>query len=590
MRHKIFVLFIALISAGTMFAEIHSGTCGYNVQWTFDDEDGRLEISGTGAISNYSRDGSLRAPWSSYYVHSVIINDGVTGIGNWAFFNCQYMTDVTIGNSVESIGENSFTGCSRLDSVVIPNSVLNIKSWAFSECSKLESVKFGESVISIGNCCFEDCSSLNSVTIPNSVTTLGYSIFKNCIGLTSMTIPNTVVSMGGGVFSGCSNLISVNIPEQIAKIDDGTFAYCKNLSSIELPNDIDTIGNSAFSQCEKLSSINIPSGVTYIGDCAFSGCKNLISVIIPNNVEGIEWSTFSGCTNLTSVEFPDSLIYIKYHAFSDCVNLTSLNIPNKVELIDSYAFANDSNLTSLTIGSGVTDIGGSAFENCYKLKNITCYAAIPPSMGTNTGVWQEIIGVFDDVVCSNAFLYVPENSVETYKTADQWDNFAHIYPIQYASEIDSANVSATPTNSNSVILEWPEVSGADSYIIDIKQQEELVCTLNFDAQGKLVSLNYAAPSRNRNKRNVASATQTNKGWQYILDGLDYNSQYSYTITAKNGASALFTQTIMFATTSPEAIINIDDNNDFSNIKILRDGQIFILRGDKTYTLTGQEVK
>lgn len=562
MRHKFFTLIIALVSsAGSIFASTKVGDLYYI-----------LNASNKTAEVTY-----YEGSYYSNYPNLTTVNIPAS---------IEYDGDIY---SVISIGENAFTGCSSLKSVVIPNSVLNIKEWAFSECSRLSSVDLGENVVNIGGSCFEDCSSLSSISIPNSVISIGSGVFSKCTLLSSITIPNSVVNMEGGVFSGCSNLISVVLPEQITKIGDVTFKDCKSLVSIELPNGIDTIGNSAFSQCEKLSSINIPSGVTYIGDCAFSGCKNLISVIIPNNVEGIEWSTFSGCTNLTSVEFPDSLIYIKYHAFSDCVNLTSLNIPNKVELIDSYAFANDSNLTSLTIGSGVTDIGGSAFENCYKLKNITCYAAIPPSMGTNMGVWQEIIGVFDDVVFSNAFLYVPENSVETYKTADQWDNFAHIYPIQYASEIDSANVSATTTNSNSVILEWPEVSGADSYIIDIKQQEELVCTLNFDAQGKLVSLNYAAPSRNRNKRNVASATQTNKGWQYILDGLDYNSQYSYTITAKNGASALFTQTIMFATTSPEAIINIDDNKDFSNTKILRDGQIFILRGDKTYTLTGQEI-
>lgn len=587
MRHKIFVLFIALISAGTMFAEIHSGTCGYNVQWTFDDEDGRLEISGTGAISNYSRDGSLRAPWSSYYVHSVIINDGVTGIGNWAFFNCQYMTDVTIGNSVESIGENAFSYCSRLNSVVIPNSVLYIKDWAFSECSKLISVTLGESVTSIGNCCFEDCSSLNSVTIPNSVTTLGYSIFKNCIGLTSMTIPNTVVSMGGGVFSGCSNLISVNIPEQITKIDDGTFEYCKNLSSIELPNDIDTIGSAAFSQCESLNSITIPNNVTFIGHDAFYGCSSLTSIIIPDKVEGIDNATFAGCTNLTSVVLPDSLTWIGNFAFADCGNLTSITIPNNVEVIQYYAFENDSNLTSITLGSGMKEIGG-AFTGCYKIKSITCLAAIPPVLGTNT-FQGKIYGVFDDIVYSNAFLYVQGNSLNAYKTANQWKDFAHIYPIEYATEIDSASVSAAPSD-NSVILEWPEINGADSYIIEIKQNEELLYTFNFDTQGKLVSYSYAAPSRNGKNHNVESAMQTVEGWQYKVEELDYNTEYSYTVTAKNKDFILFTQTIMFTTTSLEAIINIYGNKVSSNNKILRNDQIFIIHENKTYTLQGQEIK
>lgn len=589
MRTKLFSLFLVLMASGEiMFAEIHSGTCGYNVQWTFDDEDGRLEISGTGAISNYSRDGSSRAPWSSYYIHSAIINDGVTGIGNWAFYNCQYMTSLTIGNSVERIGENAFTGCSRLNSVVIPNSVRDIKNWAFSECSKLTSISLGESVVSIENCCFEDCSSLTSVVIPNSVTTLGSSVFKNCIGLTSIMIPNSIVSMGGGVFSGCSSLISINLPDQITKIGDGTFEYCKNLSSIELPNGIDTIGSAAFSQCESLSSITIPNNITYIGHDAFSGCSSLTSVIIPNKVEGLENSTFAGCTNLTTVVLPESLTWIGNFTFADCGNLTSITIPDKVEVISYYAFENDSNLTSLTLGSGMKEIGG-AFSGCYKLRDITCFASTPPILGTNSFQGQ-VYGVFDDIIYSDALLYIPKNSMEAYKTADQWKDFEHIYPIQYATEIESANVSATPTDNNSVILEWPEVSGADIYIVEIKQNEELVCTLSFDAQGKLVTLSHAVPSRNGDKRDMISATQTGKGWQYKLEGLAFNTQYSYTIIAKKIDTILFTQTINFSTTLSGVIEDIVDNSISSNYKVIHNGQLYILRDGKTYTVQGQEVK
>lgn len=563
MKKKLFTLFLALAtSVGTIFASTKVGDLYYILNAS----------NKTAEVTSYQ---------DSYYS------------------NYPNLTSVNIPESIEyddetynviSIGENAFTGCSLLTSVVIPNSVLNIKKWAFSECSRLSSVNLGESVVNIGSSCFEDCSSLTSITIPNSVKTIGSNVFKKCTLLNSITIPNSVVSMGGCVFSQCSNLISVNLPEQITKVEDGTFEYCKKLVAIELPSGIDTIGNSAFSECEKLGSIAFPSGVAYIGNCAFSGCKSLTTVIIPNQVEGIEWSTFAGCANLTSVKFPDSLMYIKYNAFIDCVNLTSIILPDKIELIDCYAFANDSNITSLAIGSGVTSIGGSAFENCNKLNNITCYATTPPSMGTTTGISGDIIGAFDDEVFSNAFLYVPENSVDTYKTADQWEDFAHIYPIKYAVEIDSASVSALPTNNNSVVLEWPEVSGADTYIIEIKQDEELVCTLNFDAQGKLVTLNHAAPSYNGNKRNISSATQTVKGWQYKVDGLDYNAQYSYTITAKSKNTTLFTQTVSFVTTSSEGIEEINENNISSSNKILRNGKIYIFHGEKAYTLQGQEVK
>ena len=229
MRKKLFTFLLAIVaSVGTLFAE-SSGTCGENLTWTLSD-DGVLTISGTGAMTDYS----ASVPWysSRSSITSVIISDGVTSIGDKAFYNCSSLTSVTIPNSVTSIGDFAFDGCSGLTSVTIPNSVTSIGDYAFWYCSGLTSVTIGNSVTSIGNYAFWYCSSLTSVTIPNSVTSIGYVAFANCSSLTSVTIPNSVTSIGGEAFAYCSGLTSVTIPNSVTSIGDYAFRDCSSLTSI----------------------------------------------------------------------------------------------------------------------------------------------------------------------------------------------------------------------------------------------------------------------------------------------------------------------------------------------------------------------
>ena len=124
-------------------------------------------------------------PWYSQQekIKKVVIEDGVTSIGNNAFENCSGLTSVTIPNSVTSIGYRAFYGCSGLTSVTIPNSVTSIGDRAFSGCSGLTSLTIGNSVTIIGSEAFYGCYSLTSLTIPNSVTSIGNSAFKGCSGI-----------------------------------------------------------------------------------------------------------------------------------------------------------------------------------------------------------------------------------------------------------------------------------------------------------------------------------------------------------------------------------------------------------------------
>ena len=205
MKHKIFTFFLALIaSAGTLFAE--SGKCGENLTW--DLTDGVLTISGRGAMDDFDWDST---PWYDYSlsITSVIIGEGVTSIGSYAFSGCDHLTSVTIPNSVTSIGNSTFYHCISLTSVTIPNSVTSIGNYAFSGCSGLTSVTIGNNVTSIGDYAFYECSRLTAVTIPNNVTSIGSYAFAYCSSLTSVTIPNSVTSIGFAAFRSCSSLTSI---------------------------------------------------------------------------------------------------------------------------------------------------------------------------------------------------------------------------------------------------------------------------------------------------------------------------------------------------------------------------------------------
>ena len=290
---------------------------------------------------------------------SVTIPDNVTSIGDRAFDECTSLTEIivdsnnksyiskngilfdknleiivcypggkigsfTIPDGVTKIGEDAFFGCTGLTSITIPDSVTSIGDYAFSGCTGLTSVTISDSVTSIGNGAFDGCTSLTSITIPDSVTSIGDYAFEDCTSLTSITIPDSVTSIGDSAFSGCTGLTSITIPDSVTSIGDMAFSYCTSLTSIAIPESVTSIGGSAFYKCTSLTSVTIPNSVTSIGSSAFEYCTSLTSITIPDGVTSIGWYAFYGCTGLTSITIPDSVTSIEDKAFSDCDNLTDI--------------------------------------------------------------------------------------------------------------------------------------------------------------------------------------------------------------------------------------------------------------------------
>ena len=334
----------------------------------------------------------------------VSILDGVTTIGDKAFYNCTGLTSVTIPGSVTTIGSGTFSGCTGLTDITIPGSVTTIGSSAFGGCTNLTSIDIHEGVTTIGSSAFSGCTGLTSITIPRSVTFIGDGAFENTPWLSTkqndnplvvvnsilidgstatgeVSIPSGVTTIGSSAFNSCTGLTNIIIPSSVISIGDKAFYKCTNLESVIIPGSITSIGDGAFFLCTSLESVTIPNSVTCIGNSTFAGCAGLTSVTISNSVTTIGNETFQRCTSLTSVTIPNSVTSIGDRAFQHCTGLTSVTIPNGVTSIGNSAFYECTNLESVTIPSSVTTIGEEAFYNCTNLESVT----IPGSVTTIEG-------------------------------------------------------------------------------------------------------------------------------------------------------------------------------------------------------------
>ena len=259
-------------------------------------------------------------------------------------------------------------------SVYIGDNVISIGDVAFNNIS-CQSVTFSENsqLISIGSNAFQSCTSLTSITIPSGVTRIGNYAFDNCTSLTSITIPSGVTSIGMDVFKNTPwwNTYSADTSHHygnIIYINDVAYkATSSGITSCTFREGTVSISASAFQSCTSLTSITIPSGVTSINDYTFYGCTSLTSITIPSGVTSIGGLVFHKCTSLTSI----------------------------------------------TIPSSVTSIGIYVFQNCTKLTSITVEATTPPNIASNAFYST-----------NNCPIYVPAESVDAYKSANNWSKYA----------------------------------------------------------------------------------------------------------------------------------------------------------------------
>jgi len=300
---KLFTLLLALAaSVGTLFAQ--SGTCGNNLTW--DLTDGVLTISGTGDMTNWFANSN--APWYSYReeITDVIIDNGVTTIGSYAFYNCTSLTSVSIPNSVFLIEINAFLGCSSLTSVTLNSSSITSEGYGWNSNlgtifgGNVTEFIIGDSVTAIGSNAFNYCTSLTSVTIGNSVTSIGRWAFENCTGLTSIEIPNSVTTIGGSAFNNCTSLTSVTIGNSVTSIEQLAFISCSGLTSITCNAVVPPIcGGYVFYGVDKSIPLYVPDNSVEAYQSA-DGWREFYNIIgqsnAPTAIEEVNTTTNLNCS------------------------------------------------------------------------------------------------------------------------------------------------------------------------------------------------------------------------------------------------------------------------------------------------------
>ena len=577
---------------------------------------------------------------------SFTIPNSVTSIGDYAFIGCSVLTSVTIPNSVTSIGSRAFSSCSGLTSVTIPNSVTSIGSYAFRNCSGLTSVTIPNSVTSIGSNAFNGCSGLTSVTIPNSVTSIGSGAFSYCSGLTSITIPNSVTSIGPSAFYGCSGLTKVNylgIVDKWVEINFEDFfsnptRYAKDLYiNNELLTDVkitsaDNINRYAFYGCQSIKSVVIGDSVISIGNSAFSGCDSLKTVYNCSSLDIVKGSTsnchvayyadevINGCpegdfivnyedeiieyigdTTVNKIEIPEFATGIEPDVFASCANIdtivwnaidcadfTETTAPfnaqaaqiksvifgNNVEYIPAYLCSDMTLLTEISIPSKVNSIGENAFVGCSRLRYITSYPTLVPLAKESS---------FNSY---SAYLYIPCDHYDYYYLDDVFGKFKEIKCISAEEVEGSDKVEIEVDSNNNATIIWPSTDGANSYELVISKDGEVFCTLIFNANGQLASIDFG-------KRSASV------GFQFTVTGLDGASKYKYQMTAidKKG-NEITSYKGVFATNGYEGSLEDDEEDEPTDVvETLADANITISDGLITcqdaeftiYNTLGQDV-
>lgn len=229
------------------------------------------------------------------------------------------------------------------------------------------------------------------------ITAIGDFAFNNCPNLTSITIPEGVTLIGLKAISQCSNLTDVTIPNSVTTIRVWAFSYCSSLTSVTIPNSVETIGYSAFAGCDSLTNVTIPDSVMTLGEGAFSSCKCL------EEFNGKYASNDGRCLIVDGA----------LNSFAPA-GLTDYVIPNNVTAIETGAFRKCEDLISVTIPECLLEVGDYAFYDCSSLTNVYCKATNPPVGCSN---------MFDNNA-SDRKIYVPRESVEAYKNAEGWQEYA----------------------------------------------------------------------------------------------------------------------------------------------------------------------
>ena len=409
------------------------GSCGESVIWKLS-PDGVLTVSGTGAMTNYSV--SNPAPWSEYAsdIKSVIINNGITSVGDYAFKGLTNVTELYIDETVTVIGKYAFSGMTGLTDIAIENNITEIGEYAFASCTGITDLSLSKRLKTIGDYAFYQCENLDYVSVPSNVTSLGNGAFMNCSNLISIYLYDGLENIGSYALSG-TGISELDIPKTVVKIGEYAFKNCSDLEEVSFLGAAPEIATTSFygdtafcltpaydSGWDSTINKNYGGNLTWAigrGTCGnsvnwivdysrtltisgtgqmrdfsvdYSGIstapwshigEQILSLVINNGVTYIGNYAFKGCSNMKSVSIADSVTKIGYdggysssNCFDGCNSLTQITIPSKVTFISKTTFHGCPNLTTINVESGNTAYSGVDGILYSRYKNtIYCYPA-----------------------------------------------------------------------------------------------------------------------------------------------------------------------------------------------------------------------
>lgn len=375
---------------------ISSGSCGESITWVLE-KDGTLTLTGSGPMSDYysfNYGSDYQAPWSGSapLITRIIVGEGITTIGNYAFSSCGKITTVTLPKSLTSIGNFAFDDCLSLTAIDIPDAVTTIGQAAFRDCWALETAELPDSLTDLKAEAFARCDRLSSITWPAGLISIGKQAFYCCTALQTLDLPDEITVIGDSAFRYCTGLTSVTLPAKLETINTYTFSDCYQLQTVVFPDCLTTVGASAFSRCETLAELILPDSLTTIYGGAFYQCKSLTDVFIPNTVTTISSGAFQNCTGLLDIFLPAGLTEISAQCFDGCTSLIGIIIPEAVTTIRRNAFRGCTNLLSYVfMGDAPTHIETGAFPAQYSVSYTFYYQE--GAVGWTTPTWYGPNGV-----------------------------------------------------------------------------------------------------------------------------------------------------------------------------------------------------
>jgi hypothetical protein len=322
--------------------------------------------------------------------------------------NTVYTTGSTAGLHINvfntSISSHTFEN--GVGVITFINDLTTIGKYAFYGCSGMTKVELPDSVATIGVDAFGSCSALEEINIPKNLTEIDHYGFSQCTSLKKLDMKDSnVSSIGTYLVTGDNNLSEITINDKITSLSDSVFASC-GVESIEILDSVTTFGENIFAYCSKLKYAKIPESMTTLPYGLFNRCGSLLRV---NSEE-------DGVINV-----PPNVTYIGRFCFMNCKSFTTVNLPDTLEEVDQQSFYSATSLTHIVFPESMKKIGYESFAYCSSLVSVTCLSTTPPELA------------YKNIFYGNASgrkFYVPAESLQAYKTARYWSNYASdILPI-----------------------------------------------------------------------------------------------------------------------------------------------------------------